>query len=267
MRKVEDAGARAGDRMEDALDSPVLTRKVWDETYEIFKLHFSTEMPFLHPPTFRNRMRQASYPRDPAVAPTDTQYGKALLLGVLTLTARFHPELVAHHSRSGRVSDPLDASEYYATALKSALGPTGTNLTSPSLDGIQALLMLALYEWGQTRGLSAWVYAGIAIRLAQSMGLAYEDDIDARTLRPNYRRTGPPLTEREEAIEKEVRRRTLWSCFVMDRMLSAGKYRPTMIASDRLRVQLPCTDDQFLFRPRCSNFISKHGLDGRRRPR
>lgn len=262
-RKVEDAGSRVGDRMEYALESPVLTRKVWDEIYEIFKLHFSTEMPFLHPPTFRNRMRQASYPRDPAIAPAESQDAKALLFGVLTLTARFHPELVAHHSRPGKPSDPLDASEYYATALKSAFGPTGAHLTSPSLDGIQALLMLALYEWGQTRGLSAWVYAGIAIRLAQSMGLAYEDDPDVRTLKPTFRRVGPPLTEREEAIEKEVRRRTLWSCFVMDRMLSAGKYRPTMIAADKLRVQLPCTDDQFLFvHDVRTSFLNTDWMDG-----
>jgi hypothetical protein len=228
--------------VEDVLESPVLTRKVWDEIYEIFKLHFSTEMPFLHPPTFRNRMRQASYPRHPSVAPADTQDGRVLLLGVLTLTARFHPELVAHHSRPDRASDPLDASEYYATALKAS-----SNFTSPSLDGIQALLMLGLYEWGQTRGLSAWVHVGIAIRLAQSMGLAYEDDVDTRVLKPVSRRIGPPLPDREEAIEKEVRRRTLWSCFIMDRMLSAGRYRPTMIATEKLRVQLPCTDDQFLF--------------------
>jgi hypothetical protein len=263
VRKLDDAGGRTAERMEDALDSPVLTRKVWDEIYEIFKLHFSTEMPFLHPPTFRNRMRQASYPRDPTIPSMDTQDGKALLLGVLTLTARFHPELIAHHSRSGRPSPPLDASEYYATALKAAFGPAGSNLASPSLDGIQALLMLALYEWGQTRGLSAWVYAGIAIRLAQSLGLAYEDDTDTRTLKPNYRRNAPPLTDREEAIEKEVRRRTLWSCFVMDRMLSAGKYRPTMIASDKLRVQLPCTDDQFLFVHNVrTSFLTTDWLEG-----
>jgi hypothetical protein len=260
-RKVEDA--RGGDRLEDALESPVLTRKVWDEIYEIFKLHFSTEMPFLHPPTFRNRMRQASYPRDPSVTPAVTQDGKVLLLGVLTLTARFHPELVAHHSQSSRSGDPLDASEYYATALKVAFGPTGVNLTSPSLDGIQALLMLGLYEWGQTRGLSAWVYAGIAIRLAQSLGLAYEDDNETRALKPVSRRVGQTLTDREEAIEREVRRRTLWSCFVMDRMLSAGKYRPKMIVTEKLRVQLPCTDDQFLFVHNVqTSFLSTGWMEG-----
>ena len=209
-------------------------------------------MPFLHPPTFRNRMRQASFPRDPSISTADLD-GRVLLLGVLTLTARFHPALVAHHSHA---NEPLAASEYYATALKTAFGPTGKSLTSPSLDGIQGLLMLGLYEWGQTRGLSAWVYVGIAMRLAQSMGLAYEDDPASQAFKvPSAILHGSrkaPLSKltvspRDVAIEKEVRRRTLWSCFIMDRMLSAGKYRPTMISAEKLRVQLPCSDDQFLF--------------------
>ena len=245
VRKAEDIGRRNSARLEDPLESPILTRKVWDEVYDIFKLHFSTEMPFLHPPTFRNRMRQASYPRDPSVSQTDLQDGKVLLLGVLTLTARFHPDLVVHHSQPAKPNLPLNASEYYATALKTAFGPTGPNLTNPSIDGIQALLMLGLYEWGQTRGLSAWVYVGIAMRLAQSMGLAYEDDHENRMFKSSLGKDSS--NDRENAIEKEVRRRTLWTCFVMDRMLSAGKYRPTMISAMQLKVRLPCSDDQFLF--------------------
>ena len=241
VRKFEDTGRRNSARAEDPLESPILTKKVWDEVYEIFKLHFSTEMPFLHPPTFRHRMRQASNPRDPSVAPADLQDGRVLLLGVLTLTARFHPDLVAYHAQTAKFSNAQDASEFYATALKAAFGPTGFHLTSPSIDGVQALLMLGLYEWGQTRGLSAWVYVGIAMRLAQSMGLAYEDDNDTPPLRKSS------TNIRELAIEKEVKRRTLWSCFIMDRMLSSGKYRPTMISVKQLKVQLPCSDDQFLF--------------------
>lgn len=253
VKKVEDSGRRNSTRAgDDALDSPVLTKKVWDELYEIFKLHFSTEMPFLHPPTFRNRMRQAAFPRESSSAPPDLQEGKVLLLGVLTLTARFHPELVAHHSQH-HANEPQSASEYYANALAAAFGPTSRNLTNPSLEGIQALLMLGLYEWGQTRGLSAWVYVGIAVRLAFSMGLAFEDDPDIYTHKspsqdPRKVSSGRHLNPtREDAIEKEVRRRTLWSCFIMDRMLSAGKFRPTMMSAEKLRVQLPCSDDQFLF--------------------
>ena len=33
----------------------------------------------------------------------------------------------------------------------------------------------------------------------------------------------------------------------MDRMLSAGRYRSNMISVKQLKVQLPCSDDQFLF--------------------
>lgn len=229
---------------EDVLDSSVLTRKVWDEIFELFKLHFSTEMPFLHPPTFRNRMRQAAVPRDPAISPSDLEESRVLLLGVLTLTARFHPGLIAHHSPNG--SNPLAASEFYAGPLANALGPTIRHLSRPSIENIQALLMMGLYEWGQSRGLSAWLNIGMAIRLAFSMGLAYLDkpvtqiSIDARTPLPS---TCP----RDGAMEKEVRRRTLWSCFIMDRMLSAGRNRPTMISIEKLAVQLPCSDDQFLF--------------------
>lgn len=197
-------------------------------------------------------MRQAAFPRESSSAPPDLQEGKVLLLGVLTLTARFHPELVAHHSQH-HANEPQSASEYYANALAAAFGPTSRNLTNPTLEGIQALLMLGLYEWGQTRGLSAWVYVGIAVRLAFSMGLAFEDDPDIYTHKspsqdPRKVSSGRHLNPtREDAIEKEVRRRTLWSCFIMDRMLSAGKFRPTMMSAEKLRVQLPCSDDQFLF--------------------
>ncbi|KAJ5050366.1 uncharacterized protein L3040_002249 [Drepanopeziza brunnea f. sp. 'multigermtubi'] len=268
VRKAEDSGRRNSHRpLEDVLESPILTRKVWDELYELFKLHFSTEMPFLHPPTFRNRMRQAAYPRDPSTSAADIEESRVLLLGVLTLTARFHPGLVAHHSPNK--DDPLAASEYYAGPLAAAFGPTIRNLTAPSLGNIQALLMLGLYEWGQTRGLSAWLYLGLAIRLAFPMGLAYEDDPDSHTFAlatsPDARGGQPSKqiqSPREDAIEKEVRRRTVWSCFIMDRMLAAGKYRPTMMSVDKLRVQLPCSDDQFLFvRDVQTGFLNSEWMD------
>jgi hypothetical protein len=269
IRKIEDSGRRNSQRTgEDALDPDVLTKKVWDEVYDIFKLHFSTEMPFLHPPTFKNRMRQAWSPKDPSAPAAEYHNGRVLLLGVLTLTARFQPELVRRHSPSPHQLDPIAASEYYATALADAFGPTSRNLTNPSLEGIQALLMLGLYEWGQTKGLSAWVYVGIATRLAQSMGFPYEDDprhSAPKSPASNGSLKGhaakQPAFPGEELTEKEVRRRTWWSCFIMDRMLSAGKCRPTMIDVEKLRVQLPCSSDQFLFvRTAETGFLSSKWL-------
>jgi hypothetical protein len=196
-------------------------------------------------------MRQASFPRDPSTTAADLEEGRVLLLGVLTLTARFHSGLVSHHSPNQE--NPLAASEYYANALMTAFGPTIRGLNNPSIENIQALLMLGLYEWGQTRGLSAWLYIGLAVRLAQSRGLTYEDDPDLRapSISTQDLRTVGTIknlaSAREDAIGKEVRRRTLWSCFIMDRMLAAGKFRPIMMHVSNLRVQLPCSDDQFLF--------------------
>lgn len=240
------------------MDSPLLTKKTWDELFAIFKLHFSTEMPFLHPQSFRNRMRQAANPREPDVTIADIEESRVVLLGVLTLTARFHPGLVAHHSPIEK--DPLAASEFYATPLAAAFGPTIRNISVPSLENIQALLMLGLYEWGQTRGLSAWLYVGIAIRLAFSMGLTFEDDPDE-----GPRQEFPALTDlqrRDRMTDREVRRRTFWGCFIMDRMLAAGKCRPTMITPDKLRVQLPCSDDEFLFVTDVkTGFLSSDWLD------
>ena len=209
-------------------------------------------MPFLHPPTFRNLLRQASFPQDRSI-PTADLDGRILLLGVLTLTARYHQVLVAHHSQ---LNDPLTASEYYTTAHKTAFGRMDWRFSSSSLDNIQALLMLGLYEWGQTRGLSAWMYVGIAIRLAQAIGLAYEDECEYQSSRTfsalvkdscKAATNALPASLRKDVIGKEVRRRTYWSCFIMDHMLSAGRYRPTMISSEKLRVKPPCSDGQFLF--------------------
>ncbi|KAH8808970.1 fungal-specific transcription factor-like protein, partial [Xylogone sp. PMI_703] len=243
--KTEDLGRSSSHRTdEDVLDPKILTRSVWDEIYKLFRAHFSAEMPFLHPPTFRKRIFQISNPREGPPSPSD-QDAKLLFLGVLTLTARFHPTLVAHHSpkTAAGSSNPQAASEYYSHALAAAFGPSCENLTRPTLETVQALLMLGLYEWSQSRGLKAWVYVGIALRLAQSMGLAFEDDAD----RMSPRKTQSHTPDENYAIEKECRRRTFWSCFIMDRLLSSGKFRPTMIDVKTLRVRLPCSDDQFMF--------------------
>jgi hypothetical protein len=100
----------------DPLRDPILTKTVWDEIHNIFKIHFSTEMPFLHPPTFRILMRQGDLPLDLPISPTSNRHNRELLLlGILTLTARFHRELVAYHTQSlDQEHCPLAASEYYA---------------------------------------------------------------------------------------------------------------------------------------------------------
>lgn len=189
-----------------------------------------------------------------------------LLLGILALTARFHPAIAAHHSpaTSNQPTNPLVASEYYAAALRARIaGVDGEAFARPSIERIQAMLMLGLHEWGMCHGIRAWLIVGIAVRTSQAMGLEYEEELDddplalSSALCTEAEHLGVTANghgSRESGgsrgqsfVDEEVRRRTFWSCFIMDRYLSSGKYRPQMIAVRDLRVQLPGSEKAFLF--------------------
>ncbi|KAK3714955.1 hypothetical protein LTR37_007445 [Vermiconidia calcicola] len=124
------------------------------------------------------------------------------------------------------------------------------------------MLMLGLHEWGMCRGARAWLTIGNAIRSAQAMGLQYELDLDdepmsrslalnceAERMGVNGRRasTDRPKDEGDAFTQQEIRRRTFWSCYIMDRYLSSGKYRPQMLHAKELRIQLPASERSFLF--------------------
>ncbi|KAJ6141595.1 hypothetical protein N7470_009985 [Penicillium chermesinum] len=263
------AGSKAG---LDALDSSILTAKVWEAVFDLFQSHFATHLPFLHPATFLGQIRQLSAPPPASqidgqdlrnVDPKVDSSASLIPLGVLALTARYHPPLVAFHSppTPSHPSNPLAASEFYATALRSRLaGLDGASLAAPELARVQALLMLALHEWGMCRGKSAWVYSGMAIRLAQAMGLPFEleNEFPARdfsALSPylktevdqfGLRRVETKEPTSDDIIAQETKRRTFWACFILDRCLSSGKYRPRMIQVKDLDIQLP-SDNAFAF--------------------
>ncbi|KAK5107868.1 hypothetical protein LTR62_000578 [Meristemomyces frigidus] len=254
----------------DALDPRVLTPLVWQELYDIFMLHYSSDLPFLHSPTFLKPLRHATM-QPPAnsgeasAASSRPPASQEFLLAFLALTARFHPGLVAHHSppTPNRPSSPLRASEYYASAAHERLSTSWTDNQFHDIERIQAALMIGLHEWSMCRGAKAWLTIGIAIRAAQAMGLQYERDLDdepmsrALALGSEAERMGLDGGRKSAAatiqgdengfVRQEIRRRTFWSCYVMDRYLSSGKYRPQMLHAPELRIQLPASERAFMF--------------------
>jgi hypothetical protein len=48
----------------------------------------------------------------------------------------------------------------------------------------------------------------------------------------------------EAFVCREIKRRTMWSCFIIDRYLSSGRARPQMDV-ETLHIQLPCSADDF----------------------
>lgn len=243
-------------------------------------------MPFLHPPMFLKPLRQASVIQPPnkefGQTPPDSNvlppYSPMLLLAFLALTARYHPQLVAHHSppSASRPSNPRIASEYYAAAAKSRLaGNLGDGLGTPEIERVQSLMMLALFDWSNCQGAKAWVSIGVALRYAQILGLQYEADLDDQPLALNHsmqeeahqlgvKANGKIWESGEKGdafIDLEVRRRTFWSCFVMDRYMSSGKFRPQMINARDVRIQLPSSERTFLFGERVRTLLLSDGLD------
>lgn len=267
------AGSRDSPRpLLDALDPKLLTPQVWQELFDVFQVHYSADLPFLHPPSFLKPVRQASMqpPNNPVTSDANPTArppaSPEFLLAFLALTARFHPKLIAHHSppTSSRPSNPLIASEYYAAAANERLILSlGENRGVQDLERCQSSLMLGLHEWGMCRGGKAWIIIGVAIRAAQAMGLQYERDLDDEPMsrsraigseagRLVFDSDGRGLTsarksEEDIFIQQEIRRRTFWSCYIMDRYLSSGKYRPHMLHACDLRIQLPASERSFLF--------------------
>ena len=251
-----------------------LSETMWSELFDIYRLNFATELPFLHIPTLKEQVGE----KFKASLKRRSESTNLVLLGVLTLTSRFHSNLVKYISYSLAIQngvrvraggyakpDPAGVSEFCADVLSRALGPLHYGMTTVSVERIQALLMLGLYEWSQSkkksRGLGAWMYVGMAIRMAQALGLCYEEQPNRRR-RPSDTEiqssssSASPTTGRfidnasddanaEDIVRQEIRRRTMFSCFILDRMLSCGKGRMPAIRSEDLHVQLPCSEFSF----------------------
>ncbi|KAI5868591.1 fungal-specific transcription factor domain-containing protein [Durotheca rogersii] len=264
LKKIDDMSKgdnqKASVYAEDVLSAPFLTEDLWEQVLDLYKLHFAPELPFLHLPTMKEKLgRKFRGPQQ-----EDSSDLNLVLLGVLTLTARFHQDLVkylAHicnnqpgNARTRPVQtqfDPTAASEYYADILTMALGSLRIAMKTASVERVAALLMLGLYEWSQARpksgGLGAWMYVGLAIRMAQYLGLGFGDicepgDSQGR-IADGQRRNS--CHESQVALDREIRRRTMFSCFILDRMLACGKERISIIQREDLQIQLPCSEDKF----------------------
>ncbi|RGP80568.1 hypothetical protein FLONG3_1307 [Fusarium longipes] len=101
--------------------------------------------------------------------------------------------------------------------------------SGPNLALIQTFLIVSLCNWGDGDGFNAWMHCGIATRMAQGL-----------------LSTGFASCGKRETLS-ELEKRTLWTCFKMDRLLSCGKRRQAMFPDEEMHFSLPVNDTQFLF--------------------
>ncbi|KAF9096809.1 hypothetical protein BGX23_010379 [Mortierella sp. AD031] len=93
---------------------------------------------------------------------------------------------------------------------------------------IQAFLLMAVQQMGFCESQRAWLYVGMAIRMAQGMGLNKEP------------------SEQEQSrnrLQCELRKRTWWSIYVIERFICAGLGRPLTITTKDCETGFPLYED------------------------
>ncbi|KAM7191419.1 Fungal specific transcription factor domain containing protein [Rhypophila sp. PSN 637] len=170
----------------------------------------------LHKPSFMRKLKAGALP-------------PVLVLSVCAISARFstHPKL--------NTSPNFLRGEEWAAAARDILTK---RYEWPNITILTCLLILGLHEFGTCHGGRSWSLGGQAIRMAFALQL--HKDLDHDPLRQ-------PGKTQLSFIDREIRRRTMWACFLMDRFNSSGTDRPTFIREETLNIPLPIKEKNFQY--------------------
>jgi hypothetical protein len=223
---------------------------------KLFFVHLGCSFPFLQRDRFLRDLEEK-------------EVDAILVDAVCALAARFstHPLLIgAPEKRKERENDssktvPSEYGQAFAQRAKFAIPDA---FPCPSVAVVQAALLLAYDEFGASRDSGVWMYLGIAIRMAQDLGmhilqgLKYEglgptpssvktdpnsSSTTAKQVYESRRRKSPtPEEEDRRAVERE-RLDTFWAVFFLDRVISSGTGRPVTLRDKDIEICFPPIDD------------------------
>ena len=170
----------------------------------------------LHKPSFMRKLKTGTVP-------------PVLMLAVCAISARFstHPQV---NGEPAFLRGDTWANPARAIIEKRHYEPNITILT--------VMLILGLHYFGTCEGGLSWSFGGQAMRMAYALQLHRELDHD-------------PLGQRSDKsselsfTDREIRRRTMWACFLMDTFNSSGTQRPSFGNEDYMHIQLPIKESHF----------------------
>ncbi|KAG0198282.1 hypothetical protein BGX33_012469, partial [Mortierella sp. NVP41] len=196
-----------------APQEPTLVLPSAEVMEHLFDIHFRfvhPVLPMLHRKTFYDQLHGPDPPPS------------HLLFAVLGLASRFSDNPVFRTPQPGADRPPCTI--FYERA-KQLIKDEYDN---SQVGTVQALLLMAIQQMGFCESQRAWLYVGMAIRMAQDLGLNCD------------------LPEQEQIrnpVLAEQRRRTWWSCYVVERLVCAGLGRPLSITQQHCETGLPRYDE------------------------
>ncbi|KAJ3153480.1 hypothetical protein HDU89_000507 [Geranomyces variabilis] len=175
------------------------------ELLQLFFQYLHPIMPLIHKPTFY---------ANPA------SHSPLLLNAMYALAARFssHPSI--------KTESCYNAGDLFYIKAREMVDHY---MDVPNASTVTALLILANYAAESDRGSAAWMYSGMAIRMAQELKLNVE---------PDFEDSFAPAADLTW-LDKESRRRLWWNCFVLDRYAGAAADRSMIINEKDCKVYLP----------------------------
>ncbi|PWW79774.1 hypothetical protein C7212DRAFT_289032 [Tuber magnatum] len=176
-----------------------------------------------------------------------------LVDAVCAVAARFSNNLLLQSLvRNGERVPPSEYGTAFAIRAKSQVVDT---FACPNLASVQACILLAYVEFGSNRDSGLWMFLGIAIRMAQDLGLqklegTRGDAEGGNGARRSMGRYDDGVAEKhkeyvddENVREAKARERertdTFWAVFFLDRVISSGTGRPVTIRDKEIEIDFP----------------------------
>ncbi|KAF7716078.1 Nitrogen assimilation transcription factor [Penicillium ucsense] len=230
---------------------------------DLFFTHLGCNFPFLQRDRFLSDLR-------------DKKVESMLVDAVCALAARFsqHPLLGHPQAPSIDGSEPPVNADLFDRGLPfahRAMNALVDALSCPTLSAVQACLLLAYEQFGSNHDSGLWMYLGIAIRMAQDLGLqkiqGLKYNYGQRGVTPSAVMTGhaghlteeqyddwssessadaaSPSMNAERAHERE-RVDSFWSIFFLDRVISSGTGRPVTLRDEDIELCFPLQSESRL---------------------
>ncbi|KAF2844675.1 hypothetical protein T440DRAFT_548047 [Plenodomus tracheiphilus IPT5] len=183
--------------------------KVLLSTVDLYFEHFHDQpYCFFHEQTFRQQLMSDQLP----------QY---LIFTVLAIASRFSLDPFFGSC------NPHVATKYASKAWKEIVRQCFDCDEGMDYRLVQAATLLAIIDFTACKHETAWIKIGVAVSMAQALHMMKEPE--------------PTLS----FSEQEERRRTLWSIYLLDKMATCGRDRPSLFLDRTIDLQLPCSEASF----------------------
>ncbi|QGA15027.1 hypothetical protein EYB26_002683 [Talaromyces marneffei] len=246
-------------------DDSLPTSNLVTHLCELFFVHLGCSFPFLQRSRFMDDLKEK-------------QIDSILVDAVCALAARFSPHPLLSPPQARPIDDEelqpdLKRSDHGQPFAHRAMTAVVNALSCPTLSVVQACLLLAYEEFGSNHDSGLWMYLGIAIRMAQDLGMQKLQGLKYRYGRTGLRpkaiitgQAGKLSVEQSEGSQIPTKRResgdgasedsqramereqvdTFWSVFFLDRVISSGTGRPVTLRDEDIELYFPLQSESIL---------------------